>query len=182
VADLMVAGFETQFAGMAVMERLIARGLRRSQVVLSVDESVGNSAASASAPTTVVSAVSHQGRREIEDAAGKKHRDSGFRSPGYVTHPKLFGYSVVTVRLTGELPDDQIYRLLDDSGARSIIQKNGLSVAENPDMWPDHGRASKIDLQRAIAAVKGGDALVDSTQKYRPEGSLVQARGGEIAR
>src|SRR5579859_2424028 len=141
------------------MERLIARGLRRSQVVLSVDESVGNSAASASAPTTVISTVSHQGRREIQDAAGKTHHDSGFRSPGDVTNPRLFGYTVVTIRLTGELPDDQIYRLLDDGGAQSIVRKNGVSVVENPDLWPDLGHALKVDVQRAIAAVRGGDAL-----------------------
>jgi hypothetical protein len=159
MADLMVAGFDTQFAGMAVMERLIARGLRRSQVVLSVDESVGNSAASASAPTSVISTVSHQGRRIIKDALGKTHHDSGFRSPGDVTNPKLFGYTVVTVRLTGELPDDQIHRLFDNGGAQWVVRKNGASTAENPDMWPDHGHASKVDVQRAIDAVRLGNAL-----------------------
>lgn len=159
MAHLLIAGFDTQFAGMAVMERLIARGLRRGQVVLSVDESVGNSAASASAPTTVISTVSHKGRREIQDAAGKTHRDSGFRSPGDVTNPKLFGYTVVTIRLTGDMPEDQICRLLNDGGAQSIVRKDGVSVVENPDMWPGHGHALKVDVQRAIAAVRGGEAL-----------------------
>jgi hypothetical protein len=159
MADLIVAGFDTQFAGMAILERLVSRGLRRSQVVLSVDESVGNSAASSSAPTTVISTVSHRGRREIQDAAGKTHRASGFRSPSDATNPKLFGHTVVTIRLSGELSADEVCRLLDDGGAQSIVRENGVSVVENPGMWPDHGHALKIDVQRAIAAVRGGEAL-----------------------
>jgi hypothetical protein len=160
VADLIVARFDTQFAGMATLERLVARGLRRSQVVLSVDESVGNSAASSSAPTTVISTVSHQGRREIQDAPGKTHRASGFRSPGDVTNPKLFGHSIVTIRLTGELPADNICRLLDDGGAQSIVRHNGIPAVEHPDMWPDNGEALEIDVQRAVAAVNGGDSPI----------------------
>lgn len=59
--------------------------MRRDQIVLSVDESVGNSAASASAPATVISStVSQLGEREGRDGAEKTHRASGFRSAGDV--------------------------------------------------------------------------------------------------
>jgi hypothetical protein len=159
VADLIIAKFETQFAGMAIFERLLARGLRRDQIVLSVDESVGNSAASSSAPTTVISTVSHLGQRESRDAAEKTPRTSGFRSPSDVPDPKAFGYTVVTVQLPCELSADQVFHLLGDAGAQSIIRKNAASLAENPNMWPEIGHASNIDVQRAMAAVKGGEAL-----------------------
>jgi hypothetical protein len=159
VADLIVAKFDTQFAGMAIFERLLARGLRRDQIVLSVDESVGNSAASSSAPTTVISTVSHLGQQEGRDAAEKTHRNSGFRSPSDVPNPKVFGHTFVTVQLPAELSADQVYQLLSDAGARSIVRENGSSMTENPNMWPEIGHASNTDVQRAIAAVKGGGAL-----------------------
>lgn len=159
VADLIVAKFGTQFAGMAIFERLLARGLRRDQIIVSIDESVGNSAASSSAPTTVISAVSHLGRREDRDTAKKTHRTSGFRSPSDVPNPKAFGYTVVTVQLPGELSEDQVHQLLMDAGALSVVRENGALPAENPNMWPEIGRASSIDVQRAVAAVKGGEAL-----------------------
>jgi hypothetical protein len=159
VADLIVAKFATQFAGMAIFERLLARGFRRDQIVLSVDESVGNSAASSGAPTTVISTVSHLGLREGRDAKEKTHRTSGFRSPSDVPNPKAFGYTVLTVQLPGELSADQVDHLLGDAGAQSIVRENGTSLIENPNMWPEIGYASNIDVQRAIAAVRGGDAL-----------------------
>ena len=143
----------------AVARGLLARGLRRDQIIVSVDESVGNSAASSSAPTTVISAVSHLGRREDRDTAKKTHRTSGFRSPSDVPNPKAFGYTVVTVQLPGELSEDQVHQLLMDAGALSVVRENGALPAENPNMWPEIGRASSIDVQRAIAAVKGGEAL-----------------------
>ncbi len=158
MADLIVARFDTQFAGMAVYERLLARGVRRDQIALSVDESVGNSAASSSAPTTVISSISHLGKREERSAAGKTRRASSFRSPGNPTSPKTFGYTVVTIQLSGVLSADQVRHFLDDSGAKSIVRESGALLAENPSMWPEIGHASNIDVQRAIAAVKGGEA------------------------
>jgi hypothetical protein len=56
------------------------------------------------------------------------------------------------------LPADHICRLLDDGGARSIVRENGIPAVEHPDMWPDNGHALEIDVQRAVAAVNGGDA------------------------
>lgn len=159
MADLIVARFDTQFAGMAILERLVARGLRRDQVTISVDESVGNSAASSEAPTTVISTTSHLGKREIRDASGKAHRDSSLRSPGNVTDPKSFGYAVIAVQLPGELSADQIFQLMSAGGAHSIVRETGTFHPENPDMWPDYGQALKIDVQRAVAAVRGGDTL-----------------------
>ncbi len=159
MADLIVAKFDTQFAGMAIFERLLARGVRRDQIILSVDESVGNSAASSSAPTTVISTISHLGQREGRDAAEKTHRTSGIRSPSDVPSPKAFGYTVVTVQLPCELSADQVDQLLSDAGAQSIVRESGSSLTEDPNMWPEIGHASNIDVQRAIAAVKGGDAL-----------------------
>lgn len=159
MADLIVAGFDTQFAGMAVLERLVARGLRRDRVTISVDESVGNSAASSEAPTTVISTISHLGKRGVRDASGKMHRDSSLRSPSNMTDPKSFGYAVVTVQVSGELSADQIFRLMDSGGAHSIVREDGTFHPENPDMWPNYGQALKIDVQRAVAAVRGGDTL-----------------------
>jgi hypothetical protein len=119
---------------------------------------VGNSAASSSAPTTVISSISHLGKREERSAAGKTRRASSLRSPGNPTSPKTFGYTVVTIQLSGVLSADQVRHFLDDAGAKSIVRESGALLAENPNMWPEIGHASNIDVQRAIAAVKGGEA------------------------
>lgn len=159
MADLIIAGFYTQFAGMAFLEGLLARGFRRDQVAISVDDSVGNSAASSSAPTTVISAISHLGKRVVRTASGKMRRDSGFRSPSDATDPKRFGYAVVTVQLPGELSAETILHLLENGEAHSVVRASGAFPQESPDMWPDYGHASKIDVERAIAAARGGDPL-----------------------
>src|SRR5512142_3054172 len=67
-SNLIVAKFDNQFAAASAFDKLMSRGLPRRKGVVQCDESVGLSAASASAPTTVVSRVSHRGERE-----GEKH-------------------------------------------------------------------------------------------------------------
>ena len=158
MTDLIIARFDTQFAGMAIYERMLARGVRRDQIALSIDESVGNSPASSSAPTTVISRISHLGMRDERNAAGKSLRASRIRSPSNLPNPKAFGHAVVTIELSGILSADQVEHLLGEAGACSIARENGALSAENPNMWPEIGHASNVDVQRAIAAVRGGEA------------------------
>ena len=63
-------------------------------------------------------------------------------------------------RGAGWQPRCYICRLLDDGGAQSIVRHNGIPAVEHPDMWPDNGEALEIDVQRAVAAVNGGDSLI----------------------
>ncbi|RUL78366.1 hypothetical protein [Dyella choica] len=150
--NLMIAKFDTQFAAASAEGKLLSRGLPHAHVTISVDESVGNSAASSSAPTSVVSSISHQGRRE--------HRKvSELRSPSRLPEPAQMGHAVVTVELDEEMTADEVRHLMALVGATSIELSNRKAPIENSSMFPEHGASSSVDVERAICATRGGEAL-----------------------
>jgi hypothetical protein len=149
---LIVAHFDNQFAACAAVDKLLSRGIRREHLVLDVDESVGNSAASASAPTSVLSNVSHHG-------ASAGHRHVELRSPSHATEPSRFGHAVLTMELDDEMPADDVRHLLSASGAVSLQALDQPLPPENPMMWPAHGSGSPIDVERAICAARGHGSL-----------------------
>ncbi|SFS00197.1 hypothetical protein SAMN05216570_1407 [Dyella sp. OK004] len=152
MSNLIVAKFDNQFAAASVIDKLLARGMQRMHVQSCVDESVGNSAASASAPTSVMSGTSHQGHREGQKA-------SEFRSPSHPPVPKQMGHTMVTVELDDEMLASDIRRLMSLAGATSIELQDAKPPTENPLMWPDYGTASAIDVERAICATRGSESL-----------------------
>lgn len=161
MAELVVACFDTQFDANAAAEKLLSRGLRREQIVLSFDESVGKSPSSSSAPTTVISQASHTGH--IDASTGQEKRNgvrssfSSSRTPP-LPDPSLIGHTTLVVELRGELSMDDVCALLDNAGASSIRPKGKgeRSIQETPQMWPSVGHASREDVQRSIDAAKGG--------------------------
>ena len=152
MSNLIVAKFDSQFAAASVINKLLARGVRHAHVLACVDESVGNSAASSSAPTSVVSHISHQGHREGQKA-------SELRSPSHLPGPAQMGHAVVTVELDDEMPVDDVRHLMELVGATSIEMQDAGVLIENPLLWPDYGTGYAIDVERAICATRGSDAL-----------------------
>ena len=151
--DLILADFETQFDASAAAERLISYGLQREQVVLQVDESVGRSAASASAPTTEVSAVSHTGKQDHDDKAT-------LRAPTHTRDPAQVGHATIAVELHGELTVQDAQNVLADAGACSIrLAHREIKVHERAAIWPTQGNASHKQVKQAVDAARGGAAL-----------------------
>jgi hypothetical protein len=158
MTDLIVARFDTQFAACSAVDKLLSRRIRREQIVLSFDESVGNSAASSSAPTTVVSRVSHRGPKLGPKAVGPERRSSSFRSPQILPNPARFGHTMISLELRGELSAAQASSLLEKAGGHSITHESQAQLAENPSMWPENASAPGLDVDRAIDAARGGAA------------------------
>lgn len=152
MSHLIVARFDNQFAATSVSDKLLSRGIRPAHIVIQVDESVGNSSASASAPTSIVSLISHLGHRE--------HKKSlEFRSPSSIPAPALIGQAMVSVVIDGEMTADDVRHLMQLMGATSIELREGDAPIENPLMSPEHGSCSPLDLERAISASRGGASL-----------------------
>jgi hypothetical protein len=164
MAELVVACFDTQFAANAAAEKLLSRGLRREQIVLSFDESVGASPASSSAPTTVVSEASHTGRIDTttgrEKSAKTGSRLASSRTPP-LPDPSLIGHTTLVVELHGDMTMDEACALLEEAGASSVRSREEEAgrLAETPSMWPTVGEAPREDVQRSSDAAKGGAAL-----------------------
>lgn len=152
MSNLIVAKFDTQFAAASVIDKLLARGMRRAHVQSCVDESVGNSSASASAPTSIVSSISHQGHREGQKA-------SEIRSPSHPPGPEQMGHTVVTVELDEEMFVSDIRHLMEAAGATSIEMQDATPPTDNPLVWPDDSTGSDMDVERAICATRGSESL-----------------------
>ncbi|HUB91371.1 MAG TPA: hypothetical protein VMA74_16735 [Dyella sp.] len=162
MAELVVACFDTQFDASAAAEKLLSRGLRREQIVLSFDESIASTASSSSAPTTVVSATSHTGRMDTSTGRNKPKRTSASdRTPQPLPDPRLIGHATLVVELHGEMSMDDVCALLDDAGASSVrAEEQDTRRREDPAMWPSVGDATQEeDVQRSVAAAKGGSTL-----------------------
>jgi len=161
MAELVVACFDTQFDASAAAEKLLSRGLRREQIVLSFDESVGGAASSSSAPTTVVSTASHTGRIDTSTGRDKPKRTSvSDRTPQPLPDPRLIGHATLVVELHGEMSMDDVCALLDGAGASSVrAEEQGAHHREDPAMWPSAGDATQEDVQRSVDAAKRGATL-----------------------
>lgn len=161
MTELVVACFDTQFDANAAAEKLLSRGLRREQIVLSFDESVGHAPSSSSAPTTVVSEASHTGRVDTRTGHDKPKRNSSSdRTPMQLPDPSLIGHSTLVVELRGEMSMDEVCTLLDGAGASSVrSHEQGQQRHEDPAMWPSVGHGSPEDVQRSVDAAKGGGSL-----------------------
>ncbi|WP_199100561.1 hypothetical protein [Dyella sp. ASV21] len=152
MSSLIVATFNNQFAVSSAVDKLLSRGMHREQLRISLDESVGNSAASSSAPTSVLSILSHQGHRQDQKA-------SEVRSPSHLPAPDQMGHNVLTVMLDAEMDAHDIRHLMERAGATSVIAREAVAPLENPQWWPEIGTGNRIDVERAICASRGGEAL-----------------------
>jgi hypothetical protein len=160
MAELVVAYFDTQFDANSAAEKLISRGVHRDQVILTFNESIGDSPSSSTAPTTVISKVSHRG--DIDTTTGKKKARHPFsdRPPSHIPDPSLIGHTTLVVELRGEMTMDDVCVLLESAGASKVSHTREQShIPEDPAMWPSLGRASREDIERSIRASRRGAAL-----------------------
>jgi hypothetical protein len=142
MSDLIVAEFDTQFAAAAALDKLISHGLRRDSAVVRSSESVGGSSASSSAPTTVVSRVSHHAvpRNEI-------------RAPADMRAPSRVGQATLTVELARAISLEDAMQVMKATGARDVhVVVNQKLDAEDPQLQPEVEYGSPLDVDRANAA------------------------------
>lgn len=142
MSDLIIAEFDTQFAAASALDKLISRGLRRDSAVVCSSESVGGSSASSSAPTTIVSRISHHAipRNEI-------------RAPGEMRAPARVGHATLTVELARTLPLEDVMQVMKATGARGVhVVVNQKLDAEDPQLQPAIGYGSPLDVGRATTA------------------------------
>jgi len=160
MAELVVACFDTQFEANSAAEKLISRGVQRDQIVLTFNESIGHSPSSSSAPTTVISKVSHRGDVEAGSEKNKARHPFSDRPPSRIPDPSLIGHTTLVVELRGEMTMDDVCVLLENAGASKVNRtKEHDGVPEDPAMWPSLGRASREDIERSIRASQRGAAL-----------------------
>lgn len=146
MSDLVVADFDTQFAASAALDRLIARGLHRRSAFVCSSESVGGSAASSSAPTTVVSRFSHHATPD---------RDT--RAPADMRPPAQVGQATLTIELSALVALEDIMKLMQSSGARCVhVLVNQRPCMENAALTPDVDYGSPTDVSRAVEASRSG--------------------------
>ncbi len=152
MSHLIVAKFDNQFAAASASCKLLSRGMQRSHVVSYLNESVGNSAASSSAPTSIISRVGQPGHQA-------ERRVSELRSPSHLPAPATMGHAVLTVDAGDEITADEVRHILELVGATSIETLDMEAPIENPSMWPEHATGLPIDVERAICASRGSAAL-----------------------
>ena len=141
MSELLIARFIDQFHASAAVDKLVGRGIARDQVALQFNESVGRSAASASAPTTVVSRLAH---RQRDDHAS--------RSPQQ-PHPCERGRASLRVALPAHMQPRQLEQWLREAGARSLEWSTQPLPQEADGFWPAQGEGSALDVQRARRAI-----------------------------
>ncbi|WP_130618973.1 hypothetical protein [Dyella amyloliquefaciens] len=142
MSDLVIAEFRTQFAASSALEKLISRGMRRDDAVVCSSESIGHSSASSSAPTTVVSRISHHAllRNEI-------------RSPAEDRNPSCVAHTTLTVELAGMLPLEDIMQVMKRAGACGVhLLVNQPLDREDPHLMPNVDYGSPHDVTRAVEA------------------------------
>lgn len=153
MSSLIVAKFHNQFAAASAFDKLMSRGLRRQRGTVQCDESVGRSAASASAPTTVVSQLSHRGER-----AGEKQ---AVRSPDALPSPVEIGFAVLTVEIDDDGALEEVMDVMRGLDALDVHILPGQTLhQDDAALWPELEVGSGVDVDRAVRASLRGKPRV----------------------
>lgn len=153
MSSLIIARFDSQFAAASAFDKLMSRGLYRRQGVVQCDESVDGSPASASAPTSVVSQLSHQGQRD-----GGKHVVRG-PAPGH--DPAEIGSAVLTVEIDDDQSLEEVMEVMQAMDAVNVHIVPGETLGDNDaPLWPEQSLGPWADVQRAIRASRRGKPRV----------------------
>lgn len=145
--------FANQFFAAAVVDKLLAHGMPRDHILVVTDESVGNSPASSNAPANVISNVSHlghSGSRDTTEAEISPERNMSSDNPADL------GHFAVTVIEDAEWTETILRDFLANGGARRVATGSDPIPVENTWAWPAATEGSAIDVERAIAASRGG--------------------------
>jgi hypothetical protein len=142
MSDLVIAEFDTQFAASSALDKLLSRGMRRDDAVVCCSESIGDSPASSSAPTTVVSRFSHHAMSRSE-----------VRSPAADRNPSLVGHATLTVELADRVPLEDVMRVMRQAGASGVhVVVDQPFDRDDPHLSPIVDYGSPADVAHAIEA------------------------------
>jgi hypothetical protein len=108
MSRLIVGKFDNQFAAASASAKLLSRGLQHSHIVSYADESVGNSAASSSVPTSIISRLGEAGEHH--------HKSSELRSPSQLPAPAMMGHTVLTVDPADDVSADEVRHVMELAG------------------------------------------------------------------
>ncbi|MGA0588672.1 hypothetical protein ACO2Q2_16315 [Dyella sp. KRB-257] len=154
--DILIAGFSSQGDAMAAAQKLFSMGVGRECVLLEVDERGMQPPSSSYAPSTIVDpTVPGQPTTPGERAVNPKET---LRKPGSenLRGPELQGCARLSVRPTAACDGDAVTHLLFSAGASRVKRDKGPLPTPNPAMWPTVDMASSTDVERAVAASRGG--------------------------
>jgi hypothetical protein len=149
MSTLIVAKFRNQFAAASAFDKLMSRGLSRRKGAVQCDESVGNSAASSSTPTTFVSPAIDQSEH--------KYDKWQLRSPDALPPAVEMGFSVLTIEIDDDGTLEEVRDVMRGLGAVDINILPGESLKEDDtSAWPEPAMGNRTDVDRAIRASQQG--------------------------
>lgn len=157
--DILIAEFSNQREAVAAAEKLFSMGVGRECVLLEVDERGMQPPSSSYAPSTIVDpTLSDQPTTPGERAS---HPKESLRKLGSedLRGPELQGCARLSVQPVAAFDGDAVTELLRAAGASRVQRSEGPLPAPNPAMWPAVDVAGDVDVERAVAASRGGLAV-----------------------
>jgi hypothetical protein len=157
--EIVIAEFAYQSDAVAAAEKLLSMGVGRNQVLLEVDERGMQPPSSSYAPSTVVDAILPVRPGAPGERASNRGESLRKRGSEDLRGPKLQGFARLSVQPVATFDCDAVTRLLRAAGASRIQHEPGPLPTPNPAMWPTVDVAADVDVERAVAASRGGASV-----------------------
>lgn len=171
--EIVIAEFSSQREAVAAAEKLFSMGLAREQVLLEVDERGMQPPSSSYAPSTIVDPTLPGQPTTPGERAANPEGSLRKRGSENLRGPALQGRAWLSVQPAAEFGRDAVMDLLHAAGAFRVQREQGPLPAPNPAMWPTVDVAEKVDVERAVAASRGGAAI----PTHRPDADAPAAEG-----
>lgn len=153
----LTAHFASQFEAASAADKLFSLGLPRDQLLLHVDERGMQTPSSSWASTTVIRETQADAEDVLQADADRTRK--GRQASEALRPPISEGYATLAIGLPCALSEDDVSRTLTACGALDMVQSDAVAPAPNPAMRPTVDIANATDVERAIDASRGGDAL-----------------------
>jgi hypothetical protein len=163
--DIVIAEFSKQREAVAAAEKLFSMGVNRECVLLEVDERGMQPPSSSYAPSTIVDPTLPG--QPVSPGKRASHPKESLRKLGSedLRGPELQGRARLSVQPVAAFDGDAVAELLRAAGASRVQRDQGPLPTPNPAMWPTVDLADDVDVQRAVAASRGGV----SVPAHRPD-------------
>lgn len=163
--DILIAEFSNQRAAVAAAEKLFSMGVGRECVLLEVDERGMQPPSSSYAPSTIIDPTLPG--QPVSPGERASHPKESLRKLGSedLRGPELQGRARLSVQPVATFDGDAVAKLLRAAGAARVQRDQGPLPTPNPAMWPTVDLAGEVDVQRAVAASRGGA----SVPTHRPD-------------
>jgi hypothetical protein len=157
--DIVIAEFSNQRDAIVAAEKLFSMGVDRECVLLEVDERGMQPPSSSYAPSTVVDTILPGRPGAPGERASNREESLRKRGSEDLRGPKLQGFARLSVLPVATFDGDAVTRLLRAAGASRIQHEPGPLPRPNPAMWPTVDVAAAVDVERAVAASRGGASV-----------------------